>query len=111
MEQGYYGPALEELQLSNNLQADHLDTLALMAACHLHFNRLQACEEALTAARALDLAHKNAAVNYYWGIFQEKKGNDKEALIALQHANELGFKHHGLAMRIDDLERAVKSKF
>lgn len=110
MEQGYYGPAMEELQLSNNLQPDHPDTLALMAACYLHFSNLQACEQALTSARALDLTHKNAAVSYYWGLFQEKKGNDKEALIALQRASELGFKHHGLAMRIDDLERAVKSK-
>jgi tetratricopeptide (TPR) repeat protein len=110
MNQGYYGPALEELQLSNNLQADHQDTLALMAACHLHFNRLQACEEVLLSARKLDPALENAAANYYWGLFQEKKGNDEEALTALQRASELGFQHHGLPMKMDDLERAVKGK-
>lgn len=106
--QGYYGPALEELQLSNNLQADHQDTLALMAACYLHFNNLPACEEALVNARVLDPALGNAAVNYYWGLFQERKGNDKEALAALQRASELGFQHHGLPMKIDDLERAIE---
>jgi len=111
LEQGYYGPALDELQLSNNLQADHQDTLALMAACHLHFNHLSACEEALMNARALPSALENAAVNYYWGLFQEKKGNDKEALLALQRANELGFKHHGLPMKMDELERAIERKF
>lgn len=108
MEQGYYGPALDELQLSNNLQADHQDTLALMAACHLHFNNLPACEEALMNARALPSALENAAVNYYWGLFQERKGNDKEALLAIQRASELGFQHHGLPMKIDDLERAIE---
>ena len=38
----------------------------------------------------------------------EKKGNDKEALAALQRASELGFQHHGLPMKIDDLERAIE---
>jgi hypothetical protein len=110
MEQGYFGPALDELQLSNNLQADHQGTLALMAACHLHFNNLLACEEALINARTLDPTLENAAVNYYWGLFQEKRGNDKEALAALQRASELGFQHHGLPMKMDDLERAIERK-
>ena len=110
MKQGYYGPALEELQLSNNLQNDHQDTLALMAGCYLHFNQLTACEEALVNARTLDPSLQNAAVNYYWGLFQEKKGNDKEALAALQRANALGFQHHGLPMKMDDLERAIKNR-
>lgn len=80
------------------------------AYCHngLHFNNLPACEEALTNARALPSALENAAVNYYWGLFQERKRNDKEALLAIQRASELGFQHHGLPMKIDDLERAIE---
>lgn len=108
MQQGYYGPALEELELSNNLQNDHQDTLALMAGCHLHFNRLPACEEALLNAQTLDPGLQNAAVNYYWGLLQERKGNYSEALVAIQRASELGFQHHGLPMKIDDLERAIE---
>ena len=111
MEQGYYGPALEELQRSHHLQADHQDTLALMAACHLHFNRLPDCEQSLTHARALDPTAGNASVNYYWGLLQERKGNYSEALAAIQRASELGFQHHGLPMKIDDLERAISNRF
>ena len=106
--QGDYTMALDNLNLALEIDPYHFPSLVLRAYCYLRQGQIEKAGLELERAQLSEEAAQSAELAYYQGLYFEKINRREDALNAFLQAQELGHEHHGLAMKIDELERSLQ---
>ena len=109
-ELGDHALAAEELNLVLEIEELHFEARCLRAYSFLRLGDLAQCRADLEYVLSDEKAATSPHLAFYEGCYYERIGQNKDALTAFERARELGFKHHSLEHRINDLEQNISSR-